>query len=97
MHVPLMQHPRGAETSFIITGRLQFGMVQEDAKGNNLLFYNVSTNQSVHIPQVFYFLQQSGARSKLFAAGLSRHCQIYFFICKICNVCCIDQLTLALA
>lgn len=44
-------HPRGSEISFVLYGAIEFGMVEENAGMNDLVFRNVVQNTTIHIPQ----------------------------------------------
>ncbi|KAK9811073.1 hypothetical protein WJX73_000154 [Symbiochloris irregularis] len=44
-------HPRGSEISFMLYGTAEFGMVEENDGNNKLVIYNITQNQTIHIPQ----------------------------------------------
>lgn len=49
--VSWVQHPRGSEISFMLYGSIEFGMVEENAGMNRLVFENITQNETIHVPQ----------------------------------------------
>ena len=45
-------HPRGSEISTVLYGALDFGMIEENGAGNQLVLRkNLTALQTIHIPQ----------------------------------------------
>ena len=48
----LCSHPRGQEISTVISGPpFQFGLIEEDQANNTLILRNLTTLETIHIPQ----------------------------------------------
>mmetsp|Transcript_20333 Transcript_20333/g.34910 ORF Transcript_20333/g.34910 Transcript_20333/m.34910 type:complete len:246 (-) Transcript_20333:245-982(-) len=63
-------HPRGAEISFMLYGSVQFGMIEENSKHNQLVLRNISANTTIHIPQgVLHFSHNPTCEPAAFLAN----------------------------
>ncbi|KAK9823393.1 hypothetical protein WJX72_002454 [[Myrmecia] bisecta] len=65
-------HPRGSEISFLLYGEISFGMVEENANGNQLIIRNMTQNTTFHVPQgVLHFSHNLACKPAAFLANFA--------------------------
>ncbi|KAK9809020.1 hypothetical protein WJX72_008010 [[Myrmecia] bisecta] len=65
-------HPRGSEISFLLYGQISFGMVEENANGNQLIIRNMTQNTTFHVPQgVLHFSHNLDCKPAAFLANFA--------------------------
>ncbi|KAK9804999.1 hypothetical protein WJX73_010155 [Symbiochloris irregularis] len=65
-------HPRGSEISFMLYGSIEFGMVEENAGMNRLIFENITQNSTIHVPQgVLHFSHNPNCEPAAFLASFA--------------------------